>query len=60
MRQIRNSCLSVEECDTPDEVRDILDDVYAILGEHRAAIESLQASHDEPAKKKPAKKGGNV
>lgn len=58
MRDIRSSCLLVSECDTPDELRQAFDDVYAILKDHRAAIEELQKSKAKPPTKTSKKKGG--
>jgi len=56
MRDIRASCLLVSECDTPDEVRQVFDEVFAVLREHRAAIEAIQKP--PTVEKTTAKKGG--
>ena len=61
MPNIRTSCLSVDECDTPDEVRQNFDDVYGHLRALQGEINNLAAALrklSRPSVKPHAEKGG--
>lgn len=58
MPDIRTSCLLVEECDTPDEVRQQFDAVYDILRAFRAEIEAIKKENAALRKDQAAKQKG--
>lgn len=61
MQDVRNSCLSVDECDTPDEVRQQFDILFGHIRELQSEIEALKSRPGPVPTEEPARtrqKGG--